>query len=74
MKSRKELRENLLDKGIQTGYHYLPNHWLSFYEKNPVIPLTNSELIFPELLSLPLHPDLSIDDVKYVAKELIKII
>jgi len=73
MKNRKKLGQILLDKGIQTGYHYLPNHWLTFYRDNKAEPLTKSELIFPELLSLPLHPDLSINDVEFVANELIKI-
>ena len=29
----RDLQENLLKKGIQTGIHYLPNHYLSFYKE-----------------------------------------
>ena len=74
MKDRKEIRHKLMEKGIQTGYHYQPNHWLGKYkdEEHDSLPVTDT--IFPELMSLPLHPDLTVEDVIYVASELIKLI
>ena len=31
--SREKLQNYLLDQGIQTGYHYFPNHLLTFFQK-----------------------------------------
>jgi dTDP-4-amino-4,6-dideoxygalactose transaminase len=74
MKGRKEIQQNMLEKGIQVGYHYQPNHWLNFYKDDKALQLPNTESVFPELMSLPLHLDLSVDDVEYVVNELIKIV
>lgn len=71
MNFREELREKLLEQNIQTGVHYFPNHLLSLF-KNPNVYLKNTEKIFNELLTLPLHPDLSLDDIKYIVNTLIK--
>jgi len=70
MNYRDELRKRLLEKNIQTGVHYFPNHFLSiFRDKN--ISLSNTEKIHKEILTLPLHPDLTISDIEYVVKTLI---
>jgi dTDP-4-amino-4,6-dideoxygalactose transaminase len=45
---------------------------LSFYKSS--IKLKKTEKIFPELLSLPLHPDISKKEVDYITKTLIKIL
>lgn len=67
LKDRVSLQKKLLEKGVQIGYHYQPNHWLSMYkDESLLLPVT--ELIFPELISLPLHPDLSEEDLKYIIK------
>ncbi len=74
LKNRKALQEKLLKKGIQTGYHYQPNHWLNFYGSQhdmPFLPVT--EDIFPKLLSLPLHHDLSEIDIEYVSNNIIQL-
>jgi len=71
IKNRKEIQQKMLQKGIQVGYHYQPNHWLSYYKGDNALSFPITEKIFPELMSLPLHPDLSIDDVKYISKQLI---
>ena len=64
------LQKKLLEKGIQTGVHYQPNHWLSYYRKSDKLPLEVTDSIYPRLLSLPLHPDLMEDDVEFVAYSL----
>lgn len=71
MKNRKKLQEQLLNFRIQTGVHYQPNHLLSFYKSRiRNITLPNTDKIYPEILSLPLHPDLTKDDVKRVCDTL----
>jgi dTDP-4-amino-4,6-dideoxygalactose transaminase len=58
--------------GIPTGVHYKPNHLLSFYRTDYILKKT--EEIYPELLTLPLHPKLRIKDVNYITNNLIRII
>jgi dTDP-4-amino-4,6-dideoxygalactose transaminase len=70
LKNRGKLQKYFLEKGIQIGYHYKPNHWLSIYQDES-LSLNVTESIFPELVSLPLHPDISKDDVKYIVKNLV---
>ena len=55
----------LLESGIETGIHYKPNHLLSkFGEGSLALPMTES--LYLELLTLPLHSDLSFEDVDVV--------
>jgi dTDP-4-amino-4,6-dideoxygalactose transaminase/dTDP-4-dehydrorhamnose 3,5-epimerase-like enzyme len=70
LKDRKALQKVLLERGIQTGIHYQPNHVLSRYrlEGGAALPVTDA--VFPELLSLPLHPDVTTDQVRYICAEL----
>jgi len=74
MKDRKQIQQALLEKGIQVGYHYQPNHWLSLYKNDGSQPLPVTDSVFQELISLPLHPDLSENDVKFVVQALRKIL
>lgn len=71
---RDYLRNGLLERGIQTGYHYTPNHKLSFYSDNLTSILNTTDSIASLLLTLPLHPDLKRDEVKYIAEEVNKLV
>lgn len=73
LNNRDILREDLLKNGIETGIHYFPNHLLSLY-KNKNDNLPGTEEIFRELLTLPLHPDLTGEDIKKVSKTLISLL
>lgn len=64
---RSKLQEELLKNGIQTGIHYQPNHFLSYYRQQNTFPLPITESVYPHLLTLPLHADISEDDVNYIA-------
>lgn len=70
MRDRQLLQERLLERGIQTGIHYQPNHLLTLYRDPKAPPLPVTEAVFSQLLSLPLHPDVSEDDVEYVCSAL----
>lgn len=70
--NREKIRKRLLERGIENGVHYQPNHFLSFYNMNGDITLPITEMIFPKLLSLPLHPDLKDSDIDYICKELVE--
>ena len=74
IQNRKLLRDRLLEFGIQTGIHYQPNHQLSFYNIVGAFPFPITDSIFPELLTLPLHPDMSEEDVNFVSNKLISLL
>jgi dTDP-4-amino-4,6-dideoxygalactose transaminase len=58
---RDRIRQLLIDNDIECGIHYYPNHLLTYYgAKKGALPVT--EQVYGELLSLPLHPDISDDD------------
>ncbi len=62
---RDGLRDFLDKEGIETGVHYRPNHLLKFYGGGQVrLPLT--ERLYSELLSLPLHPELTEAEVNRI--------
>ena len=63
-------REKLLEKDIQTGIHYFPNHLLSFYTSESNNYLKNTEQIYPKLITLPLHPDLCESDIEFIVSSL----
>jgi len=67
---REKLRSILTQKGVQTGIHYQPNHILSFYREKTSRKLKNTEKLYPEILTLPLHPDMSTKDVEFVVNAL----
>lgn len=69
---RDGLRIKLEKAGIQTGVHYFPNHLLTFYRKKNQHPLPVTEALYPRLLSLPLHLDLTESDQSYIADTLQK--
>jgi dTDP-4-amino-4,6-dideoxygalactose transaminase len=55
---RDAVRQALADRGIETGIHYKPNHLLAYYgERRGALPLT--EMVYDQLLSLPLHPEVT---------------
>ncbi|MDD2914583.1 MAG: DegT/DnrJ/EryC1/StrS aminotransferase family protein [Gallionella sp.] len=68
---RKTIRSRMLDAGVQTGVHYQPNHVLTFFRDSDALPLPVVDNIAPRLLSLPLHPDLSLADVDSCVNHLI---
>lgn len=74
LKNRKAIQKKLLEKGIQTGYHYQPNHWLKYFRNYKGPPLNVTENVFPKLLTLPLHPDMTKTEIEYVASNLIQLL
>ena len=70
LSDRKALQEQMLMRGIQTGAHYQPNHILDLYSDPHALPLPVTDSIFPELLTLPLHPDVAEEEVVEVCDQL----
>jgi len=65
---RDGLRRTLLAQGVETGVHYRPNHTLTYFARPEMPPVPVVERVYPELLTLPLHPDLSDSDIDYVCE------
>lgn len=71
LKDRDKLRICLAERGIQTGIHYQPNHWLEYFGDGGVsFPLPVVETVYAELLSLPLHPDVTEQNVEFICMQL----
>jgi dTDP-4-amino-4,6-dideoxygalactose transaminase len=62
---RDKLRDFLEQSEVPTGIHYKPNHLLTFYGA-PELVLPVTEQIYLEILTLPLHPELDIQDVELI--------
>ena len=61
---RDDLSVWLQERGICTGVHYKPIHTYRCYGNQPA--LETAERVFPFILSLPMHPGLTEDDVDQV--------
>ncbi len=62
---RDGLMEFLKSRDIETGISYIPNHLHTYYKCQHALPKT--EKLYTEILSLPLHVELTDSDVQEVA-------
>ena len=58
--------EALLADGVECGIHYKPNHLLTKYADGQVRPV--AERLHREVLALPFHPELTLDDQQQVVQ------
>jgi dTDP-4-amino-4,6-dideoxygalactose transaminase len=69
------LRDKLFDEfnenGIQCGMHYKPNHLLTKYKTSYSLPLT--EKAYGQILTLPLHPEITDLEIEKICKIINKI-
>lgn len=68
---REQIVDALSAAGIPTGMHYKPNHLLTLFGKGAE-SLPHAELLYSQLVTLPLHPGLSEADVDMVCNVLEK--
>ena len=61
VKNRKLFRQKMSEKGIQTGTHYRPIHTFSLYKTRIRLPVT--ERIGKEIVTIPMHPNLTEEEV-----------
>jgi dTDP-4-amino-4,6-dideoxygalactose transaminase len=71
--SREKIIDYLKNNGIATGVHYLPNNSLTYFSKRSLVrkeDLKVTDRIANKLLTLPLHEDLSKEQVEFVVSKL----
>lgn len=67
VKSRDNFMKNMSSSNIETGIHYTPIHQMSFYRNKKIFPVTDR--IGNEIVSLPIHPNLSSSEVSYIIRK-----
>lgn len=68
---RDELNLYLKEKRIATGVHYMPIHLQPYYRKRSKVSLSVAERVWTQLLTLPLYPDLTDEEVGYVIESIL---
>ena len=67
---RPRLQQALKAEGIQTSVHYPPVHRFSAFHAKFPAEVPRTEALAPRLLTLPLHPRMTRDDVAHVCRTL----
>lgn len=72
---RKEIFDGLRRAGIGANVHYIPVYKHPYYQENGYkdVFCKNAEKIYENLISLPIYPDLKIEEQEYVIKNLEKL-
>lgn len=72
-RTRTDIINFLLSKGIQATFHYIPLHISPFYRRNfREISLPVTERIYKTIVRLPLNETIKKDEAKYVVESLIR--
>ena len=71
---RDDLIEKLRLENIGTSVHYIPTHLFSGYRSLEKKPLPQTEAVWRRLISLPLYPAMSDEDVQDVLEALSRIV
>ena len=67
LEGRERLMKFLEERGISTGIHYIPSHIFGFYNKiGKGVKLPVTERLYGQILTLPLFPDMTDEQVERV--------
>jgi len=67
---RNGLIDHLKSNGISTGMHYIPNHLYKMYSPYASNPLPVAEDVWKRIITLPLFPDLTINQQDTIIKSI----
>jgi len=67
-RNRKEFMKKLHENGIETGIHYTPIHKMTYYKTKINLPIT--EDVGKEIVSIPIHTNLTNEDVDFIIKKI----
>ncbi|MGQ0790781.1 MAG: DegT/DnrJ/EryC1/StrS family aminotransferase [Nitrosopumilaceae archaeon] len=66
VKNRDYFMNKMQQNNIETGIHYLPIHKMKFYNCKSKLPIT--EKVAKNIVSLPIHPNLTDEDISRIIK------
>ncbi|BCD68246.1 DegT/DnrJ/EryC1/StrS aminotransferase family protein [Nitratiruptor sp. YY09-18] len=72
-KNRDSFARELYKRGIEVGLHYIPLHLLSYYKQKYSLRVNDYPKAlrnFQQIMSIPIHADMSDDDVGYVIEQI----
>jgi dTDP-4-amino-4,6-dideoxygalactose transaminase len=75
-KNRDGFARSLQEEGISTGLTYIPLHLLTYYKQKYKLKITaygNALTTYGQILSLPMYPELTNDEVMYICENIRKI-
>ncbi|MEA3497747.1 MAG: DegT/DnrJ/EryC1/StrS aminotransferase family protein [Campylobacterota bacterium] len=75
-KNRDGFARALKEQGVSTGLHYIPLHLLTYYKKKYKLKITaygNALTNYGQILSLPIYPSMSDEDIIYVCEKIKKV-
>ena len=75
-RNRDAFARALKEKGINTGLNYIPLHLLTYYKTKYSIKITqfgSALTSYQQILSLPMYPSLTDDDVHYICDQIVEI-
>lgn len=68
-RDRDGLSKFLQENGIHTSAHFKPLHLMSYWAKGKKYPLPNTDAVWPQILSLPVHDALTSKEQEYVIQK-----
>lgn len=71
-KNRDHFAKELREKGVETSLHFIPLHLLSYYKNKyhlKVNDFPNALRNYQQILSLPIHPKMTTDEVMFVCEQ-----
>ncbi|MEM3008197.1 MAG: DegT/DnrJ/EryC1/StrS family aminotransferase [Candidatus Nitrosotenuis sp.] len=68
VKNRSDFISYMNKVGIEVGLHYKPVHLMQMYNSYGSLPIT--EKIWPELVSIPMHVNLTDDEIRYIIEKI----
>jgi dTDP-4-amino-4,6-dideoxygalactose transaminase len=69
--TRPQVEEEFRRNDIQFGVQYRPNHLLTYFKSGYSLPET--EAAYERVFSVPMHPELSDDDVRLICSIINKV-
>jgi len=65
-KNRNSFIKNMQESGIEVGIHYKPIHKMTMYNSHNILPIT--EHVTKVIVTLPIHPNLTENDIDHIIK------
>lgn len=66
VKNRDKFMKKMKAQNVETGIHYKPIHTMSLYKKKLNLPIT--EEVGKQIVSIPIHPNLSENDIDMIIR------